>query len=106
MTVCQSPAKNLTGDYRERLPDMLLETCVAELTHSLLCGRAKDRYEFAAAKLQVYSPQGFHLTVAGRILFRTTSMSGTHLDVRRLQKSSTPMSCSFISIYSTKKDWR
>ena len=31
------PAKNLTGDYKERLPDMLLETCVAELTHSLLC---------------------------------------------------------------------
>ena len=31
------PAKKLTGDYQQRLPDMLLETCVAELTHGLLC---------------------------------------------------------------------
>lgn len=31
------PAKNLTGDYQQRLPVMLQETCVAELTHGLLC---------------------------------------------------------------------
>lgn len=31
------PAKNLSGNYRERLPRMLQETCVAELIHSLLC---------------------------------------------------------------------
>lgn len=27
------PPKNLTGDYRQRLPVMIRETCVAELTH-------------------------------------------------------------------------
>ena len=27
------PAKNLSGDYEERLPDMILETCVAEVVH-------------------------------------------------------------------------
>ncbi len=31
------PPKSLTGNYRERLPRMLQETCVAELTHALLC---------------------------------------------------------------------
>jgi len=31
------PAKNLSGDYAERLPLMLQETCIAELIHSLLC---------------------------------------------------------------------
>lgn len=31
------PAKNLSGNYRERMPRMLQETCVAELIHSLLC---------------------------------------------------------------------
>ena len=31
------PAKNLSGNYKERLPRMLQETCVAELIHSLLC---------------------------------------------------------------------
>lgn len=27
------PAKNLSGNYKQRLPDMILETCVAELVH-------------------------------------------------------------------------
>lgn len=31
------PAKNLTGDYKKRLPRMLQETCVAELIHALNC---------------------------------------------------------------------
>lgn len=31
------PAKNLSGDYKSRLPRMLQETCVAELIHSLNC---------------------------------------------------------------------
>lgn len=31
------PAKNLSGNYRERMPRMLQETCVAEMIHSLLC---------------------------------------------------------------------
>lgn len=31
------PAKNLSGDFEKRLPVMILETCVAEITHSLLC---------------------------------------------------------------------
>lgn len=31
------PAKNLAGNYRERLSDMLQETCIAEFIHSLLC---------------------------------------------------------------------
>ena len=30
------PPKNLSGSYRERLPLMIRETCVAELTHVLL----------------------------------------------------------------------
>lgn len=30
------PPKNLTGNYRDRLPVMIRETCVAELTHVLL----------------------------------------------------------------------
>lgn len=30
------PPKNLSGSYKERLPDMIRETCVAELTHLLL----------------------------------------------------------------------
>ncbi len=31
------PAKSLGGDYKNRLPQMLQETCVAEMTHALLC---------------------------------------------------------------------
>lgn len=31
------PAKNLSGDFEKRLPVMILETCVAEITHGLLC---------------------------------------------------------------------
>ena len=31
------PAKNLSGNYRERLPVMLQETCIAGLIHFLLC---------------------------------------------------------------------
>lgn len=31
------PAKKIAGDYKTRLPQMLRETCVAELTHWLLC---------------------------------------------------------------------
>ncbi len=31
------PAKSLVGDYKTRLPRMLQETCVAEMTHVLLC---------------------------------------------------------------------
>ncbi len=31
------PAKDLSGDYKSRLPRMLQETCVAELIHSLNC---------------------------------------------------------------------
>lgn len=31
------PAKNLSGNYRERLPVMLQETCIAGLVHFLLC---------------------------------------------------------------------
>ncbi len=31
------PPKSLSGNFRERLPRMLQETCVAELTHALLC---------------------------------------------------------------------
>jgi len=31
------PPKNLSGNYKERLPRMLQETCVAEMIHSLLC---------------------------------------------------------------------
>lgn len=31
------PAKRLTGDYKEKLPRMIQETCVAELIHSILC---------------------------------------------------------------------
>lgn len=31
------PAKNLSGNFKERLPRMLQETCVAELIHALLC---------------------------------------------------------------------
>ena len=31
------PPKNLSGDFRARLPLMIRETCVAELTHALLC---------------------------------------------------------------------
>ena len=30
------PPKNLSGNYRDRLPVMIRETCVAELTHVLL----------------------------------------------------------------------
>lgn len=30
------PPKNLSGTYRDRLPTMIRETCVAELTHVLL----------------------------------------------------------------------
>lgn len=31
------PAKKLSGDLDERLPRMIQETCVAEMTHVLLC---------------------------------------------------------------------
>lgn len=31
------PAKNLDGNYKERMSRMLQETCIAELIHSLLC---------------------------------------------------------------------
>lgn len=31
------PAKNLSGDYKERLTLMLQETCIAEHIHTLLC---------------------------------------------------------------------
>lgn len=31
------PAKRLTGDYKEMLPRMIQETCVAELIHLILC---------------------------------------------------------------------
>lgn len=31
------PPKSLSGNFKERLPLMLQETCVAELTHALLC---------------------------------------------------------------------
>ena len=31
------PAKNLSGDYKKRLPRMVQETCVAEMIHSILC---------------------------------------------------------------------
>ena len=31
------PAKNLSGDYKKRLPRMLQETCVAELIHTPNC---------------------------------------------------------------------
>ena len=31
------PPKSLTGDYVQRLPRMIQETCVAELIHALLC---------------------------------------------------------------------
>lgn len=31
------PPKKLTGDYEERLPRMIQETCVAEFIHGLLC---------------------------------------------------------------------
>ena len=31
------PAKNLSGDYKKRLPRMLQEPCVAELIHTLNC---------------------------------------------------------------------
>lgn len=31
------PAKNLSGNFRERMPRMLQETCVAEFIHSALC---------------------------------------------------------------------
>lgn len=30
---CFMPAKNLSGDYEERLPVMIRETCVAEIVH-------------------------------------------------------------------------
>ena len=30
---CLMPAKNLSGDYEERLPVMIQETCVAEIIH-------------------------------------------------------------------------
>ena len=30
---CLMPAKNLSGDYEERLPMMIQETCVAEIVH-------------------------------------------------------------------------
>ena len=32
---CLVPPKQLDGDYRDRLPDMIRETCAAELTHLL-----------------------------------------------------------------------
>ena len=31
------PAKNLSGDYEDRLPVMIQETCVAELVHIVVC---------------------------------------------------------------------
>lgn len=31
------PAKNLSGDYADRLPEMIRETCVAELVHLVMC---------------------------------------------------------------------
>ena len=31
------PAKKMTADYQSRLPQMIQETCVAEMTHFLLC---------------------------------------------------------------------
>ena len=31
------PAKNLTGNYKKRMPRILQETCVAEMTHFGLC---------------------------------------------------------------------
>lgn len=31
------PAKNMAGDYQNRLPEMIQETCVAEMIHGLLC---------------------------------------------------------------------
>ena len=31
------PPKNLSGNFKERLPLMLQETCVAEMIHSVLC---------------------------------------------------------------------
>lgn len=31
------PAKKMTGDYQQRLPRMIQETCAAELTHLILC---------------------------------------------------------------------
>jgi len=31
------PPKNLSGNFRERMPRMLQETCVAEMIHSVLC---------------------------------------------------------------------
>lgn len=31
------PAKNLSGNFRERLPRMIQETCVAEMIHFFLC---------------------------------------------------------------------
>lgn len=31
------PAKKLTGDFEEKLPRMIEETCVAEFIHGLLC---------------------------------------------------------------------
>lgn len=31
------PPKNLSGDFTDRLPLMISETCVAELTHAVLC---------------------------------------------------------------------
>ena len=32
---CLVPPKQLNGDYRDRLPEMIRETCAAELTHLL-----------------------------------------------------------------------
>lgn len=31
------PPKNLSGNYKDRIPCMLQETCIAELIHTLLC---------------------------------------------------------------------
>ena len=31
------PAKNLSGNYKERLPEMIQETCVAEIVHLASC---------------------------------------------------------------------
>ena len=31
------PPKNLSGNYEERLPVMINETCVAEITHIIIC---------------------------------------------------------------------